>query len=194
MLHSVRFLQSQWNARSPALSLRDLVDYLRPIGVSSASLERARRQYQAARIHCFLRGIAVAVDGPLPTTGALLLGSVSDPELIVSSIRPSLELDLAALETDAAGVAPGGNGNLHDASLLRRVCAALDDGLLVYLRRTNRTDATSRWLEGQIRARRYPVLAVTVAPPEADAEPGSLALREVVVRLTPVGGDAPSFH
>jgi hypothetical protein len=194
MLHSVRFLQSQWNARSPALSLRDLVEYLRPIGGSSASLEKARRQYQAARIHCFLRGIAVAVDGPLPTTGALLMGSVSDPEFIVSSIRPSLELDLPALEPVRAGLEPGGNGDLHEAALLRRVCGALDDGLLVYVRSTNTSDATSRWLEGQVRARRYPVLAVTVVPPEAHAEPGSLALSEVVVRLAPVSGHAASFH
>lgn len=193
MLHSVRFLQSQWNARSPALSLRDLVEYLRPIGGSSASIERARRQFQAARIHCFLRGIAVAVDGPLPTTGALLVGSVSDPEFLVSSIRPSLELDLAALEPDAAHLQTGA-GDPHAPSLLQRVCAALDDGLLVYVRSTNTHDATRRWLEGRVRARRYPILAVTVVPPEAQPEPGSLALSEVVVRLTPVSDSAGSFH
>lgn len=185
MLHSVRFLQSQWHARSPALTLRDLVEYLRPGGGSSAAIEKARRLYQTARIQCFLRGIAVAVDGPLPTTGALLLGSVSDPEFIVSSVRPSLELDMAELEHE---------GILDRAFLREQVYAALDAGLLVYVRQRTTSDALGKWLEEQVRARRHPVLAVAITHAACYAMPSSLALSEVVIRLTPAGGDNASFH
>lgn len=177
MLHSVRYLQSRWNARSPELSLKDLVDLIRP-NASPALLERARRHYQACRFQCFVRSVAVAVDGPLPTTGALALGDASDPEFVVGSIRPCLPLlpgTLAAASTRA----------LPSHELEARLPSALQAGLLVYVAAT---PLQNEWV-GRLRTlaatHHFPVLSVSLTGSFAQDASHPLALREIVVSVTP---------
>jgi hypothetical protein len=190
MLHSVRYLQSQWNARSPELSLKDLVEVMRP-GASPAPLDRARRHYQACRIQCFLRGVAVAVDGPLPSSGAVLIGAAEDPDYIVGSVRPSFVLgpaDLAAkLPTEA------------ELPMAAEVLAALRVGLLVYVRATAAQECLVAGLRELAKQHRYPVLDIELHHNQDDASPHPLALREVMVKVSPsaisaVKGSSPRVH
>lgn len=191
MLHSVRYLQSQWNARSPELSLKDLVDLMRP-SASLALIERARRHYQACRIQCFLRGVAVAVDGPMPTSGGLLLGTASDPDFAVGSVRPSLTLNAADLAAELPSQAE------LSRQLAAQVLGALQAGLLVYVRPAPLQTRTIERLRELAKQHRYPVLTVTLQA-GVEREPSHpLALREVVVRVTPDSGAAgahtPAVH
>lgn len=180
MLHSVRYLQSQWNARSPELSLKDLVELMRP-SASLALIERARRNYQACRIQCFLRGVAVAVDGPMPTSGGMLLGATSDPDFAVGSIRPSLTLnpaDLAAQLPSQPALSP---------ELATQVLGALQAGLMVYVRSTPLQSRTVDRLRELALQHRFPVLAVALRNGVERDTAHPLALREVVVQVSPEG-------
>lgn len=180
MLHSVRYLQSQWNARSPELSLKDLVDLIRP-STSLALIERARRHYQACRFQCFVRSVAVAVDGPMPTTGALALGEAIDPDFVVGSIRPCLSLgssDLAAASTRT----------MLTQDLDVQILGALQAGLLVYVRATPLQAELVERLRALAEAHRFPVLTLALEGNFGKEAPKPLALREVVVRV------APSMH
>lgn len=179
MLHSVRFLQSQWNARSPDLTLRDLVAFIRS-GNSPALLEKARRHYQASRIQCFFRGVAVAVDGPLPTTGALLIGSPSDQEFVVASVRPCIELGPSELGLDSEISFP----------VREQLMSALDAGLLVYLRCSEAHAPSVKQIQEEARARRYPILQVHIETSHSSSDGRPMTLNEVVVRLFPDGADA----
>lgn len=183
MLHSVRYLQSQWNARSPELSLKDLVDLMRP-SASLALLERARRHYQACRIQCFLRGVAVAVDGPMPTTGGLLLGAVSDPDFAVGSVRPCLPLNAADLAAEAPSQSE------LSPQLAAQVLGALQAGLIVYVRSTPLQARTVERLRELAMQHRYPVLGVSLRDGAEREAAHPLALREVVVQVTPEDGVA----
>lgn len=177
MLHSVRYLQSQWNARSPELSLKDLVDLIRP-SASLALIERARRHYQACRFQCFLRSVAVAVDGPMPTTGALMLGQATDPDFVVGSVRPSLALTPADLAFGPRHATP-------KKELEAQVLSALQAGLVVYVRSTPLQTEFVHHLRSIAAAHRFPVLDVVLEGDIAKDAPHPLALREVLVRVTP---------
>ncbi len=176
MLHSVRFLQSQWNARSPDLTLRDVVDLIRT-GSSPALVQKARRHYRSSRIQCFLRSVAVAVDGPLPTTGALLIGSPSDPDFTVASIRPCVELGPAELGLDPQ----------PSLQLRQQLMSALDAGLLVYVRRSEAHAVSVKRIQEEVRAHRYPVLQVHIDASHSSSDGRPMTLNEVVVRLCPDG-------
>ena len=176
MLHSVRYLQSQWNARSPELSLKDLVDLLRPAS-PVAAIERARRHYQACRFQCFVKGVAVAVDGPLPSTGALVLGTADAPDFVVGSVRPCLVLpgEQAGSELDTVST----------ESVELEVLGALQAGLAVYSKKTPARARLTERLRELAREHRFPVFDVTLQGDVAKDAQRPLALREVVVRLTP---------
>jgi hypothetical protein len=177
MLHSVRYLQSQWNARSPELSLKDLVDLIRP-SASLALIERARRHYQACRFQCFVRSVAVAVDGPMPTTGALALGDARDPDFVVGSIRPCLALAPADLAAGSTRATPS-------QALEMQVLGALQAGLLVYVHSTPLQGELVDRLRAIAATHRFPVLTVTLAGDCAKDAPHPLALREIVVHVNP---------
>jgi hypothetical protein len=181
MLHSVRFLQSQWNARSPELTLRDFVDLLRT-GSSPALLQKARRHYRSSRIQCFLRSVAVAVDGPLPTTGALLIGSPSDPDFTVASIRPCVELGPAEVGLDPEIA----------LQLRQQLMSALEAGLLVYMRCSEAHAVSVKRIQEEVRARRYPVLQVNIEASHSSSDGRPMTLAEVVVRLSPTGDTSES--
>lgn len=179
MLHSVRYLQSQWNARSPELSLRDWVNFVRP-SVAPEALERARRHYHASRVHCFLRGLAVAVDGPLPSTGALLLGRDTDPEFAVGSIRPCLTLDPRGPSQSSE------SSPKLTATLEAQMLATLEAGYIVHLRRTSERSAIENRLIELASSRHFPVMTLHFDPvtePQADHP---FALRELLIRATPL--------
>lgn len=184
MLHSVRYLQSQWNARSPELSLKDLVDLIRP-SASLALLERARRHYQACRFQCFVRSVAVAVDGPMPTTGALALGDANEPEFVVGSIRPCLSLS-------AADLAASSTRSVPNRDLEVQVLSALQAGLLVYVHSTPLQTELVERLQALATTHHFPVLAVSLAGEFKKDAPHPLALREVVVSVTPRSEARPS--
>jgi hypothetical protein len=184
MLHSVRYLQSQWNARSPELTLKDLVDLIRP-GSSLALIERARRHYQACRFQCFVRSVAVAVDGPMPTTGALAFGDVGSPDFVVGSVRPCLALSPADL-------AAASSRSTSSQELEVQVLGALKAGLLVYVAATALQSELVERLRVVAMIHHFPVLGVTLAGDFSKDAPHPLALREVVVRVAPRGEPASS--
>ncbi len=74
MLHGVRFLQSQLHARVAEFSLKDWLATFKEHELSDANVaSHARKAHRDAKIHCFLSGLAVAVEGELPSRGLVLV-------------------------------------------------------------------------------------------------------------------------
>jgi hypothetical protein len=185
MLHGVRFIQSQLHARVAEFSLREWLAALKqPQFSQSGVTSHARKSHRDAKIHCFLSGVTVAVEGELPARALVLVPSepVELALLALSSLTPIWS------PTEQARHTPGVQPYLLAEPPAQTAAYVLAEELLVVLPTRTFSRAYTESLMRTAGDLQIPVVVATVQegnqPPSADALEGLLARRDVLVTVS----------
>jgi hypothetical protein len=190
MLHGVRFIQSQLQARVAEFSLKGWLSTLKEQEFSNANItNHARKAHREAKLHCFLTGLAVAVEGQVPASGVVLVSTTQVPFAlrVLSSLTP--------LWIEAEHRQEPANPSVSNArQLLQGATSALAEGVTVAW--PTRTIARSHTEEliHMATAQGLPVVGATLTENSRanSTEPldALLARRDVLVTFgTPLTGD-----
>lgn len=193
MLHGVRFLQSQLHARVAEFSLKDWLSTFKEHEFSEANVvSHARKAHRDAKIHSFLSGVAIAVEGELPSRGLVLVAAdnVDFALRVLSSLTPVWSPSGQSTSFDSArqtmSQAPTSQP-LASQRILQTAATALAEGVLVaWPMQTLARVLTAEVVRMAARSE-LPIVGATVEEsartPSADPLDALLARRDVLVTV-----------